>query len=226
MQNKKENKPKAVVFGAGGFGKSFVNNCLDKYDFIAFCDNDKSKIGNFLNGLSIIRPEDIFFQVFDLVIVASMWDREIFKQLTDMGLKEDKIHIPCDTHDTQFEFVRKKITAKYEPVEKTELAKISNLLEYTKASGQKYSARIYPAGYHTIKLFGKELKGQRDPKKRIEKTPFDFYDKTVLDIGSNQGAMLFELADKIKWGVGLDYDYRMVNVANRISHVIGGKTNF
>ena len=59
--------------------------------------------------------------------------------------------------------------------------------------------------------------GQRDPQQRLAKVPFDFTNKTVLDIGSNQGGMLFAIKDKIRWGVGVDYDYRMVNASNLIA---------
>jgi SAM-dependent methyltransferase len=46
--------------------------------------------------------------------------------------------------------------------------------------------------------------------------PIDFGGKSVLDLGSNQGGMLLQLADRLKWGVGVDFDHRMVNAANRI----------
>ena len=38
----------------------------------------------------------------------------------------------------------------------------------------------------------------------------------MLDIGCNQGGMLYELSNRIKYGVGIDYDSRMINVANKI----------
>lgn len=97
-----------------------------------------------------------------------------------------------------------------------EEVKLINLLNYTKKSGSTYSGEIYNAGYHTIKIGEKTLVGQRNPAQRLENIPYDFTNKSVLDIGCNQGGMLREIADKIKFGVGLDYDSRMINVANRI----------
>src|SRR5690606_3860648 len=41
-----------------------------------------------------------------------------------------------------------------------------------------------------------------------------FAGKSVLDIGCNQGGMLFQLERQLRWGIGIDYDYRMVNAAN------------
>jgi SAM-dependent methyltransferase len=97
-----------------------------------------------------------------------------------------------------------------------EQARILNLLNYTKTSQSAYSGEKYPAGYHAIELPGLNLSGQRDPKKRLPLIPFDFTGKTVLDIGSNQGGMLFALANVIRLGVGIDYDHRLVNAANKV----------
>jgi SAM-dependent methyltransferase len=98
---------------------------------------------------------------------------------------------------------------------------IHNLLNYTKTSGSYYSALQYPAGYHSIDIGDRRLQGKRDPAKRLERIPIDFSGKTLLDIGCNQGGMLFELDRTIKSGVGIDYDPRMVNVANRITALRG-----
>jgi hypothetical protein len=43
----------------------------------------------------------------------------------------------------------------------------------------------------------------------------------VLDLGSNQGGMLLGLASTVAAGVGVDYDARLVNCANRIRSVVG-----
>lgn len=100
---------------------------------------------------------------------------------------------------------------------------VQNLLNYTKISGTRYAAQHYPAGYHTIELDGYRLQGQRDPSKRLQIIPVDLQGKTVLDIGCNQGGMLFANEKTIKWGVGIDNDSRLINAANRIKAV--RKTN-
>jgi hypothetical protein len=46
--------------------------------------------------------------------------------------------------------------------------------------------------------------------------PYDFQNKVVLDIGSNQGGMLFAIQDKIKEGIRIDFNYKLVNIANHI----------
>lgn len=100
---------------------------------------------------------------------------------------------------------------------------IRNLLNYTKTSASSYAAEEFPAGYHSINLGGETLRGQRDPKIRLNLSGLDLSGKTVLDVGCNQGGMLFAVNDSLRWGIGLDYDPRMVNVANRISVANGLK---
>jgi len=90
------------------------------------------------------------------------------------------------------------------------------LLNYTKTSGATYNGVDFPAGYHTLQINGVELPGQREPAERLELLPFDFTNKTVLDIGCNQGGMLFAVGDRISQGIGIDYDSRLINAANKI----------
>ena len=108
-----------------------------------------------------------------------------------------------------------------------ETRKVLNVIGYTKQSGTQYSADVYDSAYHSIELRGVTFTGQRKPKERLDAVPFDFSNATVLDIGCNQGGMIFELADKIRHGVGIDYDSRMINAANRLrSYRKSGNTDF
>lgn len=99
-----------------------------------------------------------------------------------------------------------------------EINRIIRLLDYAKEKNP-YSGKKFEAGYQTQKIGDKVLVGQRDMNKRLAKIPYDFTNKTVLDIGTNQGGMLFAIADKIKYGVGVDYNSKLINVANRIKSV-------
>jgi methyltransferase family protein len=94
--------------------------------------------------------------------------------------------------------------------------KILNLLSYTKQNDTTYNAEDFQSAYHSIQLGGTQFHGQRKPGERLKTVDFDFSDTTVLDIGCNQGGMLFEISDQIQFGVGIDFDQKMVNAANRI----------
>lgn len=116
---------------------------------------------------------------------------------------------------TGYVFERQPVDPLSDP-ETRSFQQVRNILNYSKTSGSSYSAARYPAGYHTIEINGQYLQGQRNPAKRLEHVPVDFRGKTVLDIGCNQGGMLFQIDGLVKWGVGVDYDARMTNAANRI----------
>lgn len=105
-----------------------------------------------------------------------------------------------------------------------ELSKISRLLKYCQTDS---NGKGFPAGYHTVIIDGQKIQGRRDPLIRLSHVPYDFHNKVVLDIGSNIGGMLFAIADQIKYGVGIDYNYRAINVANRLkSHYELRNINF
>lgn len=106
------------------------------------------------------------------------------------------------------------------PKNNTDVRKIMNLLNYTKEDKQAYSAVNFNAGYHTHQLhkLPNVLPGQRNCSQRLSDVNYNFKNKTVLDIGCNQGGMLFNIQDTIFEGVGLDFNPHLVNAANRIKH--------
>jgi hypothetical protein len=72
--------------------------------------------------------------------------------------------------------------------------------------------------YHTVFL-DKKYKGSRDPSDR-HIFPYCFYNKKVLDIGTNLGSMLFYLGTKPSKGLGLDRPY-IIEIANDIKKYHG-----
>lgn len=108
-----------------------------------------------------------------------------------------------------------------------EVKKLLNLVAYVKANITPYNADEFTAGYQTLRIDDHEFIGQRDSEQRLEGVPFDFNGASVLDLGCNRGDMLLSIANRIKAGVGVDYDYRLVNAANRIrSHKLANNVNF
>lgn len=98
-----------------------------------------------------------------------------------------------------------------------ELKKVVNLLQYTKTGSVSYSATKFDSGYHSFSIDGHSFDGQRNPLERFNNLPISLEGKTILDIGCNQGGMLYAFSDIIKNGVGIDYDSRMINAANKIA---------
>lgn len=133
--------------------------------------------------------------------------------LTPFGVKLTTIKPSTDTSDYYQELVSDDSTL---TASEREARRVRNVLAYTKTSASAYSAQAFDTGYHSITVAGQEFSGQRNPASRLREVPFDFSGKIVLDLGSNQGGMLFALADQISLGIGVDYDGRMINAANRV----------
>ena len=79
---------------------------------------------------------------------------------------------------------------------------LSLLDDASRASNTAYNARAHNHRYHTFRVGNQTYHGQRDPRERLHAVPYDFNNKTVLDIGTNAGGMLFELLPKIRHGIG------------------------
>ena len=97
--------------------------------------------------------------------------------------------------------------------------KIKDLLDFKKYSEKQanYAGKKFTAGYHALTIGGETLEGQRDPGARIDSLNIDFKNKVVLDVGCNAGGILFDIQDKIKYGLGVDYDYKIINFANKVT---------
>lgn len=82
-----EKKPKVILFGAGKAGVAAKRNLADRYEFVAFCDNDANKVHQILDDLLVISPASLADTVYDLILVASEFAEQITKQL----IKEHRI---------------------------------------------------------------------------------------------------------------------------------------
>jgi len=94
--------------------------------------------------------------------------------------------------------------------------RIMNLLTYTRKNDVSYSGYNFYTGYHTLEIGGHVFQGQRKPKERFKDLPFSLEGLSALDVGCNQGGMLHAFGHQLKSGVGVDYDHKMINVANKI----------
>lgn len=102
-----------------------------------------------------------------------------------------------------------------------QINKVLGLLNYAKTSGKSYNGSWYGSAYHSLRLKEYYFRGQRECDLRLQKLHYDFSDKTVLDIGCNAGGMLHAISDKVKIGIGIDYDYKLINASNGIRTING-----
>lgn len=60
---------KVICFGAAGGGKRLFNEISEKYEIIAFTDNDKNKIGKTINGIAIYSVDECLKMDWDIVVI-------------------------------------------------------------------------------------------------------------------------------------------------------------
>lgn len=82
---------KIILFGASRGGANFIKNNSGKFDIIAVTDNDSSKWEQSIEGVNIIKPDDVLLYDFDKIIIASMFFKGITQQLLDLGITTNQI---------------------------------------------------------------------------------------------------------------------------------------
>ncbi len=77
------------VFGVGNIGKSLPEELAQNGIVVNFfCDNDNSKVGNKYNGILCISLEELeTYKDETVVIIATRYFKEIYKQLQELGFK-------------------------------------------------------------------------------------------------------------------------------------------
>ncbi|SDA49294.1 hypothetical protein SAMN02910275_00822 [Butyrivibrio sp. INlla18] len=86
-----------IIFGAGKSGIAayfyIVRNSLPKV--IAVCDNNTEKWGNAFYSTVVANPKEIIEKEKDagIVIASKKYEDQIYRQLIDMGISEERIII-------------------------------------------------------------------------------------------------------------------------------------
>jgi capsular polysaccharide biosynthesis protein len=87
-------KSRILIFGTGSGGSHYYKGCRSRYNVIGFLDNNQQKHGQVLFGKTIYAPGQLNSLVFDQIIIASDYYREIYPQLiNELAIAEEKISI-------------------------------------------------------------------------------------------------------------------------------------
>lgn len=62
-------------------------------EVLGFLDNDSKKHGTSIAGRRVYGPEVLDQQQWDRIVIASMYDEEIFRQLMELGVPITKIDV-------------------------------------------------------------------------------------------------------------------------------------
>ncbi|MEC0129070.1 TylF/MycF/NovP-related O-methyltransferase [Paenibacillus pabuli] len=83
---------KLVIFGAGDGGFQVTLSLTDKFEIIAYADNDPQKQGKTMFSKPVIKPEQITFLDYDYVVIANLHGQQVKKQLLkDCNVNEEQI---------------------------------------------------------------------------------------------------------------------------------------
>ena len=87
-----------------------------------------------------------------------------------------------------------------------------------KKSQLKYQSYDYGNGYYYQSLQSINITGYRDTENRLKllQLPSKLRGKRVLDIGSNSGFLIISLADRLKKGVGVEFNPYLVETAKTV----------
>ncbi|MDE6252016.1 MAG: hypothetical protein K2M78_05155 [Lachnospiraceae bacterium] len=99
-----ENTNKIIIFGASLYGKVAFNVLKDKYEIVAFSDNDEKKWSNSFCGIKVIPPDEIKEFENVKIIIASQYSRSIGIQLRELGFSDIGIFIYKDKLVNQEEY--------------------------------------------------------------------------------------------------------------------------
>lgn len=82
---------KIIIFGTGKRYQLVKDSLRKDIEIIAFLDNDAMKCGNMIDGVSVIRPEEIIHYTYDFVFLMSIYQKQMREQLILIGVPESKI---------------------------------------------------------------------------------------------------------------------------------------
>ncbi|MBF4798271.1 glycosyltransferase family 2 protein [Aeromonas hydrophila] len=86
-----ESKKDILVFGTGSLYKLNRKELIERFNIISFIDNNVSPESNELDGVVIRRPEEIICLSYDLIVIASSFENEIYSQLMSLNVPKHKI---------------------------------------------------------------------------------------------------------------------------------------
>ena len=99
---------KVIIFGTGKMYQKAKPELRKDIEITAFTDNDPSKWGKGIEGISVVSPQKIHTLTYDFIFLLSTYYREMRKQLLEAGIPAEKIYDVnqmeriCETGPTKY----------------------------------------------------------------------------------------------------------------------------
>lgn len=237
-------KEKVIIWGAGGTARDFLNKrgFYRNFEIIAFTDNSPKTWHKEFCGFKVIEPLELLNMVYDFVIICSLYEKEIQKQLEEQLSIEPKKIIMSSAIE---EIVKNKVLEKYIFAQ----GEIKEIIDYFKTnklnvygnfrpSEQPYlvyrdfdfhpyimldSKRMYfPDNYNFMEADGKELVGdilyeQKDgsPHQYVRKNDEINEGSIIVDAGVCEGNFALRYIEKAKKMYLIESDHEWMNALQR-----------
>ena len=83
---------KALLFGTGDYYRKY-REWFRPEDILGLVDNDEGKSGTRIDGYRVYLPHEAVSLPYDCVVILSVHEEAMRRQLTELGVPEDKIYI-------------------------------------------------------------------------------------------------------------------------------------
>lgn len=79
-----------IIFGAGTFGKAFLEEFKDELNIVSFVDSNKTKQGTFIQELPVHSPNILNPSEEEIILVSTGWTADVFSFLQKKGYVKNK----------------------------------------------------------------------------------------------------------------------------------------
>ncbi|MDF2944230.1 MAG: dimethyladenosine transferase [Herbinix sp.] len=116
---------KIVIFGTGsGAEKVMINFDENRYQKVAYVDNNREMQNKLLNGVKVIAPEDLYKINYDKIIICSTAYKDIYHQLTQT------YHVNANKIVNNLHFIKNLLIEYYKnELERDEIVEVIRYLE-------------------------------------------------------------------------------------------------
>ena len=82
---------KVLIFGTGHYYEQFSHFIYENDVVVGLLDNNPQKWGRLIDGVRVYNPDNFMHIQYDKIILLSVYDIEMHKQLMEKGIAYDKV---------------------------------------------------------------------------------------------------------------------------------------
>lgn len=88
---------KYLIFGTGDYYERY-KKWFSREDVLALLDNSPVKQNTYIDGIKVLSPESGVYLAYDAIVILSFYVKAMKRQLTELGVPEQKIYHFYDLH--------------------------------------------------------------------------------------------------------------------------------